>query len=122
MAKSTPHGEPLMAIIFLIILALLFLVLAICLFLGHGAWLIAGYNTMSPEEQQKYDKKKVCRATSIVCGVCSILLLILAYLGYRVEYCGMDESLMLPYAIGFVVVLLICVAAAMIYTNTKAKK
>ena len=42
-----------MAIIFLLILALLFLILAICLFLGHGAWLIAGYNTMSPEEQQK---------------------------------------------------------------------
>lgn len=111
-----------MAIIFLIILALLFLILAICLFLGHGAWLIAGYNTMSPEEQSQYDKKKVCRATGIVCGVCSILLLILAYLGYRVEYCGMDESLMLPYAISFVVVLLICVVVAMIYTNTKAKK
>ena len=111
-----------MAIIFLIILALLFLILAICLFLGHGAWLIAGYNTMSPEEQQKYDKKKVCRATGIVCFACCALLLVLAYLGYRVEYCGMDESLMLPYAIGFVVVLLITVIAAMIYMNTKAKK
>lgn len=111
-----------MAIIFLLILALLFLILAICLFLGHGAWLIAGYNTMSPEEQQKYDKKKVCRATGIVCFACCALLLVLAYLGYRVKYCGMDESLMLPYALGSVVVLMICVAAAMIYTNTKAKK
>ena len=111
-----------MAIIFLLILALLFLILAICLFLGHGAWLIAGYNTLSPEEQQQFDKKKLCRATGIICGVCSILLLILAYLGYRVDYRGMDESLMLPYAIGFVVVLLITVIAAMIYANTKAKK
>ena len=117
-----PHGEPLMAIIFLIILALLFLVLAICLFLGHGAWLIAGYNTMSPEEQQNYDKKKVCRATGIVCFACCALLLVLAYLGYRVEYCGMDESLMLHYAIGFVVVLMITVGVTMIYANTKAKK
>ena len=111
-----------MAIIFLIILALLFLVLAICLFLGHGAWLIAGYNTLSPEQQRQYDKKKLCRAMGVVCGVCCALLLMLAYLGYCVEYCGMDESLMLPYAIGSVVVLLITVGVTMIYANTKAKK
>lgn len=111
-----------MAIIFLLILALLFLILAICLFFGRGAWLIAGYNTLSPEEKRQYDKKKLCRATGIVCGVCSILLLILAYLGYRVDYRGMDKSVMLPYAIGFVIVLLITVVVAMIYTNTKAKK
>lgn len=34
----------------------------------------------------------------------------------------MDESLMLPYAIGFVVVLMITVGVTMIYANTKAKK
>lgn len=111
-----------MAIIFLLILALLFLILAICFFLGHGAWLIAGYNTLSPEQQRQYDKKKLCRAMGVVCGVCCALLLILTYLGYRVEYCGMDESLMLPYAIGFVVVLMITVGVTMIYANTKAKK
>ena len=28
---------------------------------GKGAFLIAGYNTMSPAEKAKYDEKKLCR-------------------------------------------------------------
>jgi len=41
------------------------LLLALGLFLingkGRGAWMIAGYNTMRMEKQEKYDKKALCR-------------------------------------------------------------
>lgn len=41
-----------------------FAVISIVLLLGKGAGLIAGYNTASEKEKQKYDEKKLCR----VCG------------------------------------------------------
>ena len=63
-----------LAEILLLVMALLFLVLGICLFLGKGAWLIAGYNTMPPEEKRRYDKKKLCRAAGSLCAVCAAAL------------------------------------------------
>ena len=48
-------------VISLLILAIL-LVLGCVLLSGRGAWLIAGYNTMSPEEKAKYNEKALCRA------------------------------------------------------------
>ena len=35
--------------------------LGIVFFCGKGAILIAGYNTSSPEEKRRIDKKKLCR-------------------------------------------------------------
>lgn len=34
--------------------AAVLLIMGIVLFNGHGSWLIAGYNTMKPEEKEKY--------------------------------------------------------------------
>ncbi len=35
--------------------------MAIALLLGKGAFLIAGFNTMSESEKKKYDSKALCR-------------------------------------------------------------
>lgn len=42
-------------------LAVLFLVLGGIFLTGHGARLIAGYNTMSEEERKGYDERALCR-------------------------------------------------------------
>lgn len=42
-------------------IVLLLVVLGIILSLGKGGFLIAGYNTMPPEEKAKYDEKALCR-------------------------------------------------------------
>ena len=42
----------------------LFVLLGIIFALGKGADLIAGYNTASAEEKEKYDVKKLCKAMS----------------------------------------------------------
>ena len=52
-------------VISLLILAIL-IVLGCVLLSGHGAWLIAGYNTMSPEEKSKYNEKALCRAMGLM--------------------------------------------------------
>jgi len=104
------------------VVALLFLVLSIFLFNGKGKWLIAGYNTASKEEQKKYDEKKLCKAVGFICVVCSVLLFVMAYLGYRVDSGLMSEESMLPFVIIYVAVILISIIAAIKYINTKAKK
>ena len=38
-----------------------FAVLGCVLLSGHGAGLIAGYNTMPPSERKKYNKRALCR-------------------------------------------------------------
>ena len=52
-------------------------VLSIILLFGHGSWLIAGYNTASKEEKEKYDAKKLCRVTGIGILIISVLILIM---------------------------------------------
>ena len=46
-------------------IALLCFVLGIVLYNGHGAMLIAGYNTMSPKQREKINEKALCRAVGI---------------------------------------------------------
>ena len=65
-----------------ILLGLLFLALSIFLFMGKGAWLIAGYNTLPEEEKQKYNEKKLCKTTGLICLVVAILLGVLSIFIY----------------------------------------
>ncbi len=45
------------------IVAALFVLLGVIFSCGKGGFLIAGYNTSSPEEKEKYDEKALCQAT-----------------------------------------------------------
>lgn len=44
-----------------IVIAILFLLLGIVFMRGKGAFLIAGYNTLSKKEKAKYDEKELCK-------------------------------------------------------------
>ena len=62
-----------------IVMTLVFLVLGIVFALGKGAFLIAGYNTMSKEEKAGYDEKKLLKNMSLMmfsCAVCTAVGLI----------------------------------------------
>lgn len=110
------------ASIITLVIGLLFLVMGIVLFCGKGSRLIAGYNTMSPQEKKKYDEKKLCKAASVVCVLCSLMLFIMSYLGYRVERQITSERDMLIFVIAFIAVITVAIFAALVYMNTKAKK
>lgn len=105
-----------------LIMALLFLILSIILFYGKGQWLIAGFNTMSEQEKKQYDARKLCRAVSAVCLVCSVMLLVMAYLGHQVDRGLMEEKNMLVFAIVFIAVILVSIIVAGIYIDKKAKR
>lgn len=42
---------------------------------GHGKWLIAGYNTASEKEREKYDAKKLCRTVGAGLAVADLIIL-----------------------------------------------
>lgn len=60
----------------LLISGLFLLILSIPFYMGKFTGLIAGYNTMSQEEKDKYDQKKLCRILAMTLDVEGILLLL----------------------------------------------
>jgi len=76
---------------------------------GKGAFLIAGYNTMSREEKGRYDEKALCRfAGRLLVAVTFCLCLLLAGVHFEIIwllYCG---GILIP----------IFILSAMIYANT----
>ena len=56
------------------IVLIIFIVITIILLSGHGVNLVAGYNTTSEEEKQKYNAKKLSRVVGA--GFCVITAMI----------------------------------------------
>ncbi|MCI8653107.1 MAG: DUF3784 domain-containing protein [Angelakisella sp.] len=59
------------------LITVLFGVLSLLQLLGKGSWLIAGYNTASPEEKKGYDPKRLCRVTGGGMAVITALLAVM---------------------------------------------
>ncbi|MCC0632966.1 DUF3784 domain-containing protein [Clostridioides sp. ZZV15-6388] len=110
------------AVGFTVIIAIASFILSILLFNGKASMLLAGYNTMSDKEKARYDVKKLCRSSSIVTFIVSIMLFIMSFLGYRIESGQMDEKKMLPFAVIFIIVILASVLFNIYYSNKKCKK
>lgn len=53
-------------------------IISIIFLTGHGVSLIAGYNTASKEEKEKYNTKKLCHCMGIGMSVITILVGIMA--------------------------------------------
>lgn len=89
---------------------------AIPLLMGKGTWLIAGYNTMSPEEKKRYDGPALARFTGKI-----LLVIGLATLPYGVGiFCFGLEWLTWVYLT--VVIGLSVFAAIYCNTGTRFKK
>lgn len=52
--------------------------LGIALLTGHGANLIAGFNTASKEEKEWYDQKKMCRVVGVFLSMIALFILAMA--------------------------------------------
>ena len=66
---------------------LLLLIMALFLLNGKGAFLIAGYNTMSEEKKEKYDEIALCRFTGwllVIIAACLSLIPIGLYFDWNV--------------------------------------
>ena len=54
---------------------LLFVILGIVFLCGKGSFLIAGYNTMSPQEKAKWDEKALCKAMGVLMFIVAACLI-----------------------------------------------
>lgn len=91
----------------------LFAVLSIVLLSGHGENLIAGYNTASQEEKDKYDSKKLCRVIGGGMAVIAVMLLVFALL---------IASLPTWFIFVFVSVVIVDCIVMIVLANTKCKR
>ena len=68
--------------------SLLMIVMGVLFIKGKGGNLLAGYNTMSEEEKEKYDKPALLKAAGKLMILCALLMLVIPVgiqLGYEVE-------------------------------------
>jgi hypothetical protein len=49
-------------------------ILSIVLLMGKGSFLIAGYNTASKKEKERYDQKKLCRVIGTGLGIMTVIM------------------------------------------------
>lgn len=110
-------------IIVMAVFAVVAYVLAGFLLHGKGAFLIAGYNTMSKKEQAHYDKQKLCHSTGFTVLTTAIALTMLILLILLTEiYAILSEKFLIAGSWIFCGVILTADICGMIYSNTKAKK
>ena len=92
-------------------------ILGICsliLLSGHGAALIAGYNTMTEDEKETFDEKKLCFVLGICTLISALVLFFMAMLG--------SKNITNTTAIIAGSIIAIDAAAAVYIANTKCKK
>ena len=95
------------------IIGILFLIISLILISGHGANLIAGYNTAGRDEKNRYDTKKLCRVVGIGMALITLMIFILA----------IWETVLPAFfsTIFFVITVIDCIAI-IILSNTICKK
>ena len=98
-------------IVILSLISLWLVALAIFILSGRGDGLIAGYNTASKEERQKYNIKRLRKVVAVM------ILFITAFVWY---VSWLDDSVAI--LLGALPVLLIGCAAGIIIANTWCKK
>lgn len=118
--KCFGKGEEIMIIFG--VTALIFSIMGICLICGKGTWMIAGYNTMSKEEKEKCNQKKISRAVGIFLLIIAVLWGIISFvIQYAIKN---DVKDIIGYAIGgvaFVVTVGIVILVVILqkYDNNK---
>ncbi|MGE7935191.1 DUF3784 domain-containing protein [Viridibacillus arvi] len=86
-----------------------FLIFAIVLSKGKGAFLLAGYNTMSNSEKEKYREEELCKFMSkIMFGICFSILLIALSEYFKIQFLRIIGLILI---IGLIVF-------SMVYSNT----
>lgn len=95
------------------ILGILLAIISIVLISGHGANFIAGYNTASREEKNRYDTKKLCRVVGTGMALITLMIFIMAI---------WETVLPAFFATVFVVITVMDGIAMIVLSNTICKK
>ena len=88
-------------------------IFSIILLTGHGANLIAGYNTASKEEKDKYDAKKLSRVVGSGMAIIAVLVFVM----------GIFENVLpASFATISLIIVIIDIVIMLVIANTVCKK
>lgn len=88
-------------------------IMAIMLLLGKGAWMIAGYNTATKEEKEKYNEKALCRVVGAGLALVAVLVFIMGIF---------QDVLPASMAVVSLIVIVVDVVAILVLGNTVCRK
>lgn len=95
------------------VVGIILAIFSIILLTGHGANLIAGYNTASKEEKDKYDAKKLCRVIGSGMAIIAVLVFVM----------GIFENVLpASFATIFLIIVIIDIVIMLVIANTVCKK
>ena len=97
------------------VIFILLFVLSAVLLTGRGSFLIAGYNTSSPEEKEKYNAQKLCRTAGV-----SMLLILFVTAGLFVI--PLDSVYRTPYFIFYLIFMIADIGITVYFSNTRCYK
>jgi hypothetical protein len=92
-------------------------VLSAILLSGRGAFLVAGYNTSSKEQKEKYDGKKLSRTAGVMLSVITVATALFLFGISSVGAAGI-----MIFEAAFIVVVFVSIAVFMYFMNTKCLK
>ncbi|MBM7698808.1 DUF3784 domain-containing protein [Kurthia huakuii] len=98
--------------ILLLVIIILFIITSGFLFNGKGAFLIAGYNTMSADEKSHYNERALCRATGMM--MLGLAISMALYIPGIVTNQG-------GWFIAGTVMMIACIVISLIYMNSSKK-
>lgn len=88
------------------IVVIILVIISVLLLSGKGSFLIAGYNTASKEEKEKYNEKKLCYIMGIGFSIITLVVAVNLYFGEAIPSFlkwTMPWGMLIP--IGFMIVL-----------------
>lgn len=95
------------------IVAAIFALLTIVFLTGHGSGLVAGYNTASKEEKEKYDEKKLCKVMGWGMAVITVLIIVM----------GLFETILpASFVDVFLGIVIVDIIVIMVLSNTVCRK
>ncbi|MDF2886775.1 MAG: hypothetical protein K0R23_1160 [Lacrimispora sp.] len=97
------------------IIFILLFVLSAVLLTGRGSFLIAGYNTSSTEEKEKYNAQKLCRTVGV-----SLLLLLIVTAGLFVI--PLESVFRTPYFIFYFIFMVVDIGITLYFLNNRCYK
>lgn len=97
----------------LYVMVALFAALSLLLMAGKGAWLIAGYNTVSEKEKQTYNEKLLCRVVGGGMAVLTAALLFMAIF---------EDALPASFSIVFGILTIVVCIVIIVLENTVCRK
>ena len=95
------------------VVAGIFVILIIVFLSGHGSGLIAGYNTATKEEKEKYDEKKLCRVMGLGMAVISVCIIVMG---------ALERVLPASFVYVFLGIVIVDIIAIIVLSNTVCRK